>query len=58
VGGRDVADGVIVVSRVDASRELQGELSEDMRSGPASIRLCLVLEARELPLESAIPRCV
>ena len=33
VGGGDVADGVVAVSRVDASRELQGKLGEDMGSG-------------------------
>ena len=55
MGGRDVADGVIVVSRMDASRKLQGELSDDVRSGPALVCLCLVLKTRELALESAIP---
>ena len=55
VGGRDVADGVVVVSRVDASRELQSEFGEDMRSGPALICLSLVLKARELSLESTNP---
>lgn len=55
MGGRDVADSVIIVSRVDASRELQSKFGEDMRSRPALVYLCLMLEARELSLESKIP---
>lgn len=52
MGGRDVANGIIVVSRVDAGGELQGELSEDMRRGPAVICLGLVLKTREMSFES------
>jgi hypothetical protein len=55
VGGGDVADAVVIVSRVDASRELQGKLGEDMGSGSVLVCLYPVLKTRELPLEPMIP---
>ena len=51
----NIADGIIIVNRVDARRELQGKLSKDMRSGPVLVRLRLVFQTGELPFEPRVP---
>lgn len=50
----DVADGIIIVNRIDARRELQGKFGKDMRSRPVLVCLCLVFQTGELPFESAV----
>ena len=53
-GSGYVTEGVIIVSRVDASRELQDKLGENMGSWSVSVCLCLVFEMREPPLEPTV----
>jgi len=54
MGSGDVADGIIIVNRVDARRELQGKLGKDVRSGPVLVCLRLMFQTGELPFESTV----